>query len=98
MIQDESKRLVALPRAASHCASSHIGTEKRWSGALLLCIPRRAMPAKVATPNALLNAALEIMHRQIVGTMKQAKQALESDFVGKLKSELERIQGLVQQQ
>jgi hypothetical protein len=30
--------------------------------------------------------------------MKQAKQALESDFVGKLRTELERIQGLVQQQ
>lgn len=35
---------------------------------------------------------------QIVGTIRQARQALESDFVGKLKSELERIQGLVQQQ
>jgi fatty acid/phospholipid biosynthesis enzyme len=34
---------------------------------------------------------------QIVGTMKQAKLALESDFVGKLKAELERIQGLVNQ-
>jgi len=35
---------------------------------------------------------------QIVGTMKQAKQTLESDFVGKLRAELERIQGLVNQQ
>ena len=35
---------------------------------------------------------------QIVGTMKQAKLALESDFVGKLRTELERIQGLVNQQ
>jgi fatty acid/phospholipid biosynthesis enzyme len=35
---------------------------------------------------------------QIVGTMKQARLALESDFVGKLRTELERIQGLVQQQ
>ncbi|MFA5375172.1 MAG: phosphate acyltransferase PlsX [Dehalococcoidia bacterium] len=35
---------------------------------------------------------------QIVGTMRQAKLALESDFVGKLKAELERIQGLVNQQ
>jgi glycerol-3-phosphate acyltransferase PlsX len=35
---------------------------------------------------------------QIVGTMKQARQALESDFVGKLRAELERIQGLVNQQ
>jgi glycerol-3-phosphate acyltransferase PlsX len=35
---------------------------------------------------------------QIVGTMKQARQTLESDFVGKLKAELERIQGLVNRQ
>lgn len=35
---------------------------------------------------------------QIVGTMKQARQALESGFVGKLRAELERIQGLVNQQ
>lgn len=34
---------------------------------------------------------------QIVGTMRQAKQAVESDFVGTLKSELERIQSLAQQ-
>jgi glycerol-3-phosphate acyltransferase PlsX len=35
---------------------------------------------------------------QIVGTMKQARQALESDFPGKLRSELERTQGLVNEQ
>jgi fatty acid/phospholipid biosynthesis enzyme len=35
---------------------------------------------------------------QIVGTIKQAKQAIDSGFVGRLRGELERIQELIGEQ